>query len=91
MAIKISIPSVLQKITGDQAEVTVQGKTIHEALDNLESQYPEIKERLRDENGALRRSVNIYVNQEDIRFLDMEKTTIGENDEISIVPAVAGG
>ena len=91
MAIKVSIPLVLQSLTNNRSEVMIEGRTVEEALAGLESQFPGIKERLCDEAGKLRRFVNIYVNQEDIRFLEMEQTPLKEDDEISIVPAVAGG
>ncbi len=89
--IKIRIPTPLQKLTKNQGEVTAKGATIKEVLTDLEKQYPGVKERLYDEKGALRRFINFYVNNEDIRFLKGETTPIKEGDEISIVPAIAGG
>lgn len=91
MAIKVRIPTPLQKLTNNLGEVTVTGATIKEILDSLESQYAGIKSRVYDESGSLRRFINFYVNDEDIRFLDGEKTPVKDGDEISIVPAIAGG
>ncbi len=91
MAVKVRIPTPLMKLTKDQSEVTAEGGTIADILNNLESQYNGIKERICDETGAPRRFINIYLNEEDIRFLDGEKTAVKEGDEISIIPAIAGG
>ena len=78
-------------MTEQNAEIQVSAATLGEALVALQSQYPAIKERLRDENGKIRRFINLYVNDEDIRFLQNEETPIKDGDEISIVPAIAGG
>lgn len=91
MAVRVLIPTPLQRLTKDQAEVTVEGSDIQTIIRNLEVQFPGIKARLCDENGALRRFVNIYVNEEDIRFLKGEATPLKEGDEVSIIPAIAGG
>jgi molybdopterin synthase sulfur carrier subunit len=91
MATKIRIPTPLQSLTEQHSEVVVEGSTVGEALASLESSYPAIRDRLRDENGKLRRFINLYVNDEDIRFLDNEATPLKDSDEISIVPAIAGG
>jgi len=91
MAVKVRIPTPLMKLTNDQSEVSADGGTIADILNNLESQYNGIKERICDETGAPRRFINIYLNEEDIRFLDGEKTVVKEGDEISIIPAIAGG
>ncbi len=91
MAVKVRIPTPLMKLTNNQSEVSAEGGTIAEILNNLESQYTGIKERICDESGAPRRFINIYLNEEDIRFLDGEKTGVKEGDEISIIPAIAGG
>ena len=91
MAIKVRIPSPLQKLTKNQAEVQCDGADINELVANLERSYPGIKDRICDETGKVRRFVNIYVNDEDIRFLKREATPIKEGDEVSIVPAIAGG
>ncbi len=79
------------KLTGNQAEVSAEGGTISDILNNLEHQFNGIKERICEENGAPRRFINIYLNEEDIRFLDGEKTAVKDGDEISIIPAIAGG
>ena len=91
MAVKVRIPTPLMKLTNNQSEVSAEGGTIADILNNLESQYNGIKERICDESGAPRRFINIYLNEEDIRFLDGEKTGVKEGDEISIIPAIAGG
>ena len=91
MAVKVRIPTPLMKLTNDQSEVSADGGTIAEILNNLESQFNGIKERICDETGAPRRFINIYLNEEDIRFLDGEKTVVKEGDDISIIPAIAGG
>ncbi|HEB73220.1 MAG TPA: MoaD/ThiS family protein [Nitrospirae bacterium] len=89
--VKVRIPTPLQKITGDKGEVETNGETVKEMIDNLEQSYPGLKERLYDEEGKLRRFINIYVNEEDIRFLDGESTKLGDGDDVSIIPAIAGG
>jgi molybdopterin synthase sulfur carrier subunit len=91
MAVKVLIPTPLQKLTNDQATVECEGSTIGELIESLEQNCPGIKARLCDESGKLRRFVNFYLNSEDIRFLDGEATTVADGDEISIVPAIAGG
>ncbi|OGW77905.1 MAG: molybdopterin synthase sulfur carrier subunit [Omnitrophica bacterium GWA2_52_8] len=91
MAIKIRIPTPLQKLTGDKAEVAVQARNVNEMIEALEKSYPGIKSRICDETGKIRRFVNIYLNEEDIRFLSQEKTGLKDGDEVSIVPAIAGG
>ncbi len=91
MAVKVRVPTPLMKLTDNQSEVTAEGATINEILNNLESQFTGIKERICDESGAPRRFINIYLNEEDIRFLEGEKTAVKDGDEISIIPAIAGG
>ena len=91
MGIKIRIPTPLQSLTERQGEVEVDASTVGEALSRLESKFPGLSERLRDDGGKLRRFINFYVNDEDIRFLQNEETPLEESDEISIVPAIAGG
>lgn len=91
MAVKVRVPTPLMKLTNNQSEVTAEGATISEILNNLESQFAGIKERICEENGAPRRFINIYLNEEDIRFLDGESTAVKDGDEISIIPAIAGG
>ena len=91
MAVKVRVPTPLMKLTDNQSEVTAEGATINDILNNLESQFAGIKERICDENGAPRRFINIYLNEEDIRFLEGENTPVKDGDEISIIPAIAGG
>ncbi len=91
MASKVRIPTPLRKLTQGQQEVPADGKTIGEVLKNLENQYPGIKERICDETGSVRRFVNVYINEEDIRFLKNLESAVKDGDEISIVPAIAGG
>jgi molybdopterin synthase sulfur carrier subunit len=87
----VRIPTPLRKLTGDKEHVTATGKTIGELLTDLERQYPGLKDRLCDESGAVRRYVNIFVADEDIRFLQNLQTPVKETDEVAIVPAIAGG
>lgn len=91
MAVKVRIPTPLMKLTSNQSEVTAEGATISDIFNSLEAQFSGIKDRICEENGSPRRFINIYVNEEDIRFLDGEKTAVKEGDEISIIPAIAGG
>lgn len=91
MGVKVRIPTPLQKITKNQAEVETKGSTVGELIESLESAYPGIKDRICDEAGKVRRFVNIYVNDEDIRFLQRESTPLKDGDEVSIIPAIAGG
>ena len=91
MSVKVRIPTPLQKLTGNRAEVDVPAKNVKELLEGLERQYPGIKDRLCDESGRVRRFVNIYLNEEDIRFLKQESTPLKDGDEVSIIPAIAGG
>jgi len=91
MPAKIRIPTPLQHLTQNLGLVEAEGATVKEILSDLEERYPGFHERLYDENGALRRFVNIYVNDEDIRFLQGEDTPLSDGDEVSIIPAIAGG
>lgn len=91
MAVKVLIPTPLQKFTNNQAAIECSGGNIVDLLNDLESNCPGIKARLCDDSGELRRFVNFYVNSEDIRFLDGKETALNDGDEVSIVPAVAGG
>ena len=86
----VRIPTPLRTLTGGADEVTASGGTVREVLDDLETKHPGMRDRLLDEKGV-RRFVNIYVGEEDIRFLDGLKTTLKAGDQISIVPAIAGG
>ncbi|MDP8242448.1 MAG: MoaD/ThiS family protein [Candidatus Hinthialibacter antarcticus] len=91
MAVQVRIPTPLQKITGNQAVVQAEAATILALIDDLEVNHPGIKSRLCDDNGKLRRFVNFYVNDEDIRFQQNERTALKDGDEVSIIPAIAGG
>ncbi len=91
MAVTVKIPTPLRNLTGDAAEYTAQSASLTALVDELEGTYPGMRERLVDEGGELRRFVNLFVNGEDIRFLQGLDTTLNEGDEVSIVPAVAGG
>ena len=91
MPIKVRIPTPLRKLTHDSELVEVNAATISDAIAELQSRYPGIKERLVDESGAVRRFVNVYLNEEDIRFLQNQQTPVKDGDEISIIPAIAGG
>ncbi len=91
MPTKVRIPTPLRKLTNDQELVEVTAANIAEAIAQLQSRYPGIQERLVDEKGEVRRFVNVYVNEEDIRFLENQKTPLKDGDEISIIPAIAGG
>ena len=91
MSVRVRIPTPLRRFTAGAEEVSVSGSTIATALTNLEQQHPGIKERLCDEQGRVRRFVNIYVNGDDIRFLNSLETAVKDGDEVSIVPAIAGG
>jgi sulfur-carrier protein len=89
--IKVRIPTPLRPLTKNQGEVEANGANIAEIIENLNSSYSGLKDRLCDEQGELRRFVNIYVNEEDIRFLKGRDTVLKDGDEVSIVPAIAGG
>lgn len=91
MAVKVLIPTPLQKFTDNQAKIECGGENISELIDALESNFPGIKKSLCDDQGEPRRFLNFYVNSEDIRFLEGTKTSLKDGDEVSIVPAVAGG
>ncbi|MFQ5896577.1 MAG: ubiquitin-like small modifier protein 1 [Nitrospinota bacterium] len=91
MRITVRVPTPLRSLTGNQESVQVEAANIREAFLAVEQKFPGIRERLYDKEGKLRRFVNVYVNEEDIRFLDGEDTALKEGDEVSIVPAIAGG
>jgi molybdopterin synthase sulfur carrier subunit len=90
MGVKVRIPTPLQKLTDGRSEVECAAKNVAELVDALEKDYPGMKERLTD-GGKVRRFINIYVNDEDIRFMNKEETPLKDGDSISIVPAIAGG
>jgi MoaD family protein len=91
MAVQVLIPTPLQKFTDDQATIECVANSVGELIESLEKSHPGIKTRLCDDSGQLRRFLNFYVNSEDIRFLDGANTPLKDGDEVSIVPAVAGG
>ena len=91
MAVIVRIPTPLRRLTQNMAEVETEGADIEGVIENLEANYPGMKERLCDEGGNIRRFVNIYLNDEDIRFLDGKSTAVADGAEISIIPAIAGG
>ncbi len=90
MAVTVRIPTPLRTLTGGQDEVSAEGGTVAQVIENLEANHPGMKDRLCDDKGV-RRFVNIYHNDEDIRFLDNLETELKEGDTLSIVPAIAGG
>jgi molybdopterin synthase sulfur carrier subunit len=91
MSAKVRIPTPLRKLTNNEEVVEVEASTIAAAFAELQTRFPGIKERLLDESGSVRRFVNVYVNEEDIRFLQNQETPVKSGDEISIIPAIAGG
>jgi molybdopterin synthase sulfur carrier subunit len=91
MPVKVRIPTPLRTLTNGAGEVTVEGNSIKEVIDNLETNHTGIKERICDEKGQIRRFINFYLNDEDIRFKDNQETPVNDGDQISIVPAIAGG
>ena len=91
MSIKVLIPTALQKFTNEQPTIECSGSSVAELLDSMEDKCPGIKARLCDEQGKPRRFLNFYVNSEEIRFLEGTSTVLNDGDEVSIVPAVAGG
>jgi molybdopterin synthase sulfur carrier subunit len=91
MPIKVRIPTPLRKLTHDEEVVETSADSVGAAISDLETRYPGIQERLLDEAGEVRRFVNVYVNEEDIRFLDNKDTVLNDGDEVSIIPAIAGG
>ncbi|MDE0204565.1 MAG: MoaD/ThiS family protein [Candidatus Tectomicrobia bacterium] len=91
MPVVVRIPTPLQKFTQNQSEVQVGGATIDGVVGELDAQFPGIRERLCDDSGAIRKFINFYLNDEDIRFMDGEKTVVQDGDEVAIIPAIAGG
>lgn len=91
MAITVRVPAPLQKLTRNQEEVKVSGSNIRELIEELERNFPGIKDRICDSSGRTRRFINIYVNGEDVRFLQQDETPLKDGDEVSIIPAIAGG
>ena len=91
MTVQVLIPTPLRRFTADQATVSLEASSVDELIKALDGTFPGLGNRLCDENGKLRRFLNVYVNSEDIRFLDNQATALADGDEVSIVPAVAGG
>jgi len=90
-SVTVRIPTVLRKLTQSKAEVEAAGPDISSLMDDLEAKYPGLKQRICDDEGKIRRFVNVFINDEDIRFLGSEAAKLKDGDIISIVPAVAGG
>ena len=91
LAISVNVPTPLRKLTDNQAEVEIDAASVEELIDSLENAHAGIKEKLLDESGDIRRYVNIFVNDEDIRFLEGKETELRDGDNVSIVPSIAGG
>ena len=91
MPVLVRIPTALRRHAGGTGEVYAKGKDVGEVVDDLERQFPGIRERLCDETGDFRKFLNVYVNQEDVRFLQGRESLLKDGDEVSIVPAIAGG
>ncbi len=91
MTVSVRIPTPLRKFTNSQEAVEVEGATVGEALNNLAEAHPDLRQRLFTDDGSVRRFVNIFANEEDIRFLEQLETEVADGDEVSIVPAIAGG
>ncbi len=89
--IRVRVPTPLRPMTGGKSEIEMEGNTIAQLIENLGAAHPGLKERLYDEKGEVRRFINIYVNEEDIRFLTGTDTPLKDGDEVSIIPAIAGG
>ena len=91
MSVSVRIPTILRTYTGGESEVNAEGATLAEVLDDLDARFSGIKARILDDNGELRRFVNVYVGAEDVRFLDSLATATPDGTQISVIPAVAGG
>ena len=91
MSVSVRVPTILRTYTGGESEVSAAGATLAEVLDDLEASFPGIRARILDDNGALRRFVNVYVGDEDVRFLDDLATPTPDGAKVSVIPAVAGG
>ena len=91
MSISVRVPTILRTYTGGESEVSASGATLAEVLDDLDASYAGIKGRILDDNGNLRRFVNVYVGNDDVRFLDNLDTPTPAGTQISVIPAVAGG
>ena len=91
MSVSVRVPTILRTYTGGESEVPASGATLGEVLDDLESRHPGIRSRILDDNGALRRFVNVYVGNDDVRFLEDLATPTPDGVQVSVIPAVAGG
>jgi sulfur-carrier protein len=91
MSARVRVPTILRTYTAGESEVTAEGQTLSDVLDSLDAAYPGIKGRIVDEDGTLRRFVNVYVGNDDVRFLDGLETAVKDDAQISVIPAVAGG
>jgi molybdopterin converting factor small subunit len=91
MSARVRVPTILRTYTAGESEVTAEGQTLSDVLDSLNDAYPGIKGRIVDEDGTLRRFVNVYVGNDDVRFLDGLDTAVKDDAQISVIPAVAGG
>ena len=91
MSVSVRIPTILRTYTGGESEVSAEGGTLAEVLDSLDGSYPGIKARILDDQGAIRRFVNVYVGNDDVRFLESLETKTPAGTQISVIPAVAGG
>ena len=91
MAVTVYVASVIQRAVGDQKQLEAEGSTIAELIDDLESRYPGFRLQVSDESGALHRFVNVYLNDEDVRYLQGTRTALSEGDSVSFLPALAGG
>jgi len=91
MSVSVRIPTILRTYTGGESEVSADGGTLAEVLDSLDGSYPGIKARILDDQGAIRRFVNVYVGNDDVRFLDALDTPTPDGAQVSVIPAVAGG
>jgi MoaD family protein len=91
MAVRVKLPTILRKFAGGEAQVDADGGTLRDVLTNLESSYPGITKNVMTEDGGLHRFINVYVNDEDVRYLGSLETEVSDGDTISLLPAVAGG
>jgi len=91
MPVTVKLPTILRKFAGDEARVTGEGATLEEVLKDLESRYPGVTKNVLAEGGGLHRFINVYVNDEDVRYLGSLETAVADGDVVSILPAVAGG
>ena len=91
MTVNVRVPTILRTYTGGESEVTAEGSTLSEVLDSLDGSFPGIKGRIVDEQGTLRRFVNVYVGNDDVRFLNGLGTPVTDGTQVSVIPAVAGG